>query len=326
MKTIDVAALGEILIDFTYADKNEQGAALFAQNPGGAPANVCVQVSRLNGKSAFAGKVGTDMHGDLLRETLKNEGISTKNMISDPDTFTTLAFVSVTPEGERKFSFARKPGADTRITFEELDKDEIKATKIFHIGSLSLTHEPARECTHKAIDLAKENGALISYDPNYRDSLWPNEEIAVEQMRTLISKADLMKISDEETALLTDLPDPEAAAKALVAQGVKMAVVTLGKDGALAVNANGTARAHGYSLKVADTNGAGDSFWGAMLTQVSRLNKPLDDLSVEEMSAMLLNANACAALTVTKHGAIPAMPSSDQVNAFLVEQNEREAF
>ncbi len=326
MKTIDVAALGEILIDFTYANKNEQGAALFAQNPGGAPANVCVQVSRLNGKSAFAGKVGMDMHGDLLRETLENEGISTKNMIADPECFTTLAFVSVNEDGERQFSFARKPGADTRITFEELDKNEIINARIFHIGSLSLTHEPARECTHQAIALAKDHGALISYDPNYRASLWPDEQTAIEQMRSLIGSADLMKISDEETELLTGIADPEEAAKALVAQGVKMAMVTLGKDGALAVNANGCARAHGFSLPVADTNGAGDSFWGAMLTQVARLEKPLESLTLDEMSRMLLNANACAALTVTKHGAIPAMPKAEDVNAFLLKQNELSAF
>lgn len=325
-KTVDIAALGEILIDFTFDGNNRHGAALFAQNPGGAPGNVCVQAARLGAKTAFAGKVGEDLHGRLLRSVLDDEGVSTHNLISDPDAFTTLAFVQVREDGEREFSFARKPGADTRLCFEELDIEEIRSAKIFHIGSLSLTDDPIRTTTYKAVEIAKEAGALISYDPNYRASLWPDETTAIQAMRSLIPSADLMKISDEETKLLTDLEDPRQAAAALVDQGVSLVFVTLGKDGALCCSKKGIVQAAGFPGKLADTNGAGDSFWGGVLDQIARANKALEEFELDELERIVRNANACAALTVRRPGAIPALPAADEVNSFLAEQGLDKAF
>lgn len=316
----DVAAFGEILIDFTHTNPGEEGPALFAQNPGGAPGNVCVAVSRLGGTSSFLGKVGTDMHGDLLRKTLEDEGVSVKGLISDDDAFTTLAFVSVDDSGERSFSFARKPGADTLMRADELDRDEIADASIFHVGSLSLTHEPARTATLEALKLAKEAGDIISYDPNYRASLWPDQETAVKAMRSLIPYADLMKISDEETDLLTDFKDPEEAARSLIDQGVKVAAVTLGSEGSLVANKEGIRKVAGFKSKVADTNGAGDSFWGTLLFEIARSGKKPEDLTLDELEDMIRFANAAAAVTVTSHGAIPAMPTYEQVKERLEKE------
>ena len=228
----DVTALGEVLIDFTPCGTSQGGQALFEQNPGGAPANVLAALCNLGFQTAFIGKVGDDMHGALLKDTLDKAGIDTTGLIVDDSVFTTLAFVSL-QNGERNFSFARKPGADTQLRPEEVKEEIVKNTKIFHCGSLSLTDEPARSATFHAVKMAKEAGALISYDPNYRAPLWNSVEEAKEQMRSMIPYADIMKISDEETALLTDYSDPKEAAQALLDQGVACVVVTLGKDGAL---------------------------------------------------------------------------------------------
>ena len=228
----DVTALGEVLIDFTPCGVSEAGMALFEQNPGGAPANVLAAVSNLGQKPAFIGKVGDDMHGALLKDTLDRIGVDTSGMVVDPNYFTTLAFVSL-KNGERSFSFARKPGADTQLTSEEINLDVVRNTKIFHCGSLSLTDEPARSATFFAVKEAKEAGAVISYDPNYRALLWKSEEEAVKHMRSMIPYADIMKISDEETVLLSGKSDPKEAAEVLLNQGVDCVIVTLGKDGAL---------------------------------------------------------------------------------------------
>lgn len=313
----ELTAFGEILIDFTHSNPGEDGPALFAQNPGGAPGNVCVAINRLGGKSAFLGKVGEDMHGDLLRRTLEKENVSTKGLLNDPDSFTTLAFVSVDENGERSFSFARKPGADTRMAAEEIDLDEIRDGKIFHVGSLSLTHEPARSATIHALKSAQDFGKMISYDPNYRASLWNSEEEAIEAMRSLIPYAQIMKISDEETALLTGKADPKEAAQELIRQGVQIAAVTLGADGALIANKEGSRIVPGFRSEVADTNGAGDSFWGTMLYQIGVSGKKPEELTLDELAEMTRFANAAAALTCTKHGAIPALPTKKEVEDFL---------
>lgn len=319
----DAAAFGEILIDFTDVGVNDRGIRLFAQNPGGAPGNVCVAMNRLGAKTAFLGKVGKDMHGALLKDTLDQEGVSTKGMVEDDSYFTTLAFVSVNPDGEREFSFARKPGADTQMRFEEMDLDEIDNAKIFHVGSLSLTDEPSKTATLKALAHAREKGIIISYDPNYRASLWPDEASAVEGMRSLIPFADVMKISDEETSLLTDHPEPEEAAKALLEKGVKIAAITLGADGALVASKEGSIRVPGFKPEtIGDTNGAGDSFWGAFLYCLSKADKPIEEISLEELKNNTRFANAVAACTVAKPGAIPAMPTMEEVQVFMDEYSE----
>ena len=199
----DITTFGEILIDFTSQGKNEDGQMLYARNPGGAPANVAVAAGRLGAHTAFIGKAGNDMQGKFLRSVLEKENVDIKGMLMDDKYFTTLAFVEVSESGERTFAFARKPGADTKIQKEELDIDILDQTYIFHVGSLSLTEQPARDTTFYAVKRAKNKGSIISYDPNYRASLWENEETAIENMRSLIPYVDIMKISDEEIELLT---------------------------------------------------------------------------------------------------------------------------
>lgn len=231
-KAYDLVALGEILIDFTQEGVTASGQKIFVQHAGGAPANVLVAASKLGSKTAFLGKVGTDAHGRFLKTTLEAEGVETKGLILDSNFFTTLAFVELDESGERTFSFARKPGADTQIQKEELPLEILKQSRIFHVGSLSLTHQPSYETTFYAVKYAKEHGAMISYDPNYRASLWESEEIAKEVMRQMIPYTDIMKISEVEMELLTDQSTPEAAATCLINQGVQIVLITLGKDGA----------------------------------------------------------------------------------------------
>ena len=192
----DVTALGEILIDFTPCGKSEAGQRVFEQNPGGAPANVLACLNKCGKKTAFIGKVGNDMHGQFLVDVLNDSGICTDGVVVDDSVFTTLAFVALSDSGERSFSFARKPGADTCLTQEELKEEIIRDSKVFHIGSLSLTAEPSKGTTFKALEIAKETGCIISYDPNYRAPLWDNSEAAIEGMRSVVSYVDVMNISD----------------------------------------------------------------------------------------------------------------------------------
>ncbi len=308
----DVTALGEVLIDFTPYGKSEAGMSLFEQNPGGAPANVLAAVSNLGLKPAFIGKVGDDMHGALLKETLEKIHVDTTGLIVDPDYFTTLAFVSLV-NGERSFSFARKPGADTQLRKEEVNLDVLKQTKIFHCGSLSLTDEPARSATFYAVEQAKAAGAVISYDPNYRPLLWKSEEEAIHHMRSMVPYADIMKISDEETKLLSGIEDPVGAAKALLSQGVSCVIVTLGKDGALLKTKDIQVQVKGKDRQAVDTTGAGDSFWGGLLSRLALYNVKPGDITKEQAVEYLTFANAVAGLCVEKRGAIPAMPTLEQV-------------
>ena len=308
----DVTALGEVLIDFTPCGVSEAGMALFEQNPGGAPANVLTAVSNLGQKPAFIGKVGDDMHGALLKDTLDRIGVDTSGMVVDPNYFTTLAFVSL-KNGERSFSFARKPGADTQLTSEEINLDVVRNTKIFHCGSLSLTDEPARSATFFAVKEAKAAGAVISYDPNYRALLWKSEEEAVKYMRSMIPYADIMKISDEETVLLSGKSDPKEAAEVLLDQGVDCVIVTLGKDGALLKTKQVEVQVKGKDRKPVDTTGAGDSFWGGILSRLALNNVKPADLTAAQAEEYLKFANAVAGLCVEKRGAIPAMPTLEQV-------------
>lgn len=309
----DVTVLGELLIDFTPSGVSEAGMRIFEQNPGGAVANVAAAVAKLGRKAAFIGKVGQDMHGLFLKETLEQAGISTAGMLVDPDVFTTLAFVSLSPSGEREFAFARKPGADTCLKAEEVDLEIVKNSKIFHVGSLSVTDEPCRSATFHALEEAKKAGAVISYDPNYRALLWKSKEAAMEGMRSVLPYVDVMKLSDEETALLTDQEAPEDAAKALIEKGLSLVAVTLGKDGAYIRTKEGGAVVPGFASQVADTTGAGDSFWGGFLYQLILSGKKPCEVTLEEAKQFARFGNAVASLCVEKRGAIPAMPAMEQV-------------
>ena len=314
---IDVTALGEILIDFTPCGMSEAGQRVFEQNPGGAPANVLACLNKCGKKTAFIGKVGDDMHGKFLVDVLKNSDICTDGVVVDDSVFTTLAFVALSETGERSFSFARKPGADTCLRQDELNEELIRDSKVFHIGSLSLTAEPAKGTTFKALEIAKEAGCIISYDPNYRAPLWDSKEAAVEGMRSVVSYVDVMKISDEETALLTDIAEPEGAAKALVAQGVSVVAVTLGADGALVCMKEGSTVVPGFKANMVDTTGAGDSFWGGFLKCLLESGKRPEELTLDEVAAFAKYGNAVASLCVEKRGAIPAMPVVEEVEERL---------
>ena len=266
----DITTFGEILIDFTWQGVNEEGQAVFAQNPGGAPANVAVAAAKLGARTAFLGKAGKDMHGEFLKEVLKKENVKTDGMILDQ-------------------------------------------TKIFHAGSLSLTDQPARDTTFYAVKRAKKNGSMISYDPNYRASLWKNEETAKEQMRSLIPYVDIMKISDEETELLTGKEKPEEAAEILFQKGVKIIAVTLGSEGAYLYCKEGGIQIPGFASRAVDTNGAGDSFWGGFLYCISKAGKSPEMFGIEELKEYVRFGNAVASLCVEKKGAIPAMPTLEEV-------------
>lgn len=315
----EITALGESLIDFTPSGTSEAGMRIFEQNPGGAPANALAVFAKFGEKAAFIGKVGNDMHGLFLKETMEKAGIDTKGMIVSDKVFTTLAFVSLNEQGEREFSFARKPGADTCLMEQEVNVDIIKDSKILHIGSLSLTDEPCRSATFYALQQAKDAGKIISYDPNYRALLWESVESAIAGMRSPLDYVDVMKISDEETKLLTDIEDPEGAAKALLAKGVSLVAVTLGKDGAYVCTKEGGAVVPGFESKVVDTTGAGDSFWGGFLYQLAKSGKRPEEVTLEEAKTFARFGNAVASLCVEKRGGIPAMPTMEQVTERLSE-------
>lgn len=235
-KEYDIVAMGELLIDFTPAGVSETGMCLYERNPGGAPVNMLTAAAKTGLRTAFIGKVGNDMHGKFLIEAVENQNINSDGIILDDNVFTTLAFVNLTKDGERSFAFARKPGADTMIGYKEVDTDLLQNTKVFHVGSLSLTDEPARSTTFQAVKCAKNAGAVISYDPNYREPLWNNEKTAIERMRSMLPFADMIKLSDEETALLTPYENPDEAANYLLDHGIKIVAVTLGKEGVLICN------------------------------------------------------------------------------------------
>jgi fructokinase len=312
---MDVTALGELLIDFTPHGLSESGMRTFEQNPGGAPANVLCALSNLGLNTAFIGKVGKDIHGDFLRKTLDDKGISTNGLVSDAEVFTTLAFVNLSETGERSFSFSRNPGADTRLKPEELQKDVLQNTNVFHFGSLSLTQQPARSATLEAIKIAKAYGAIISYDPNYRELLWNSKDEAILRMRSVLDQVDVIKISEEETELLTGYKSPEEASFALLDMGIPCVVVTLGKEGALIRTKDLIQRVKGISCQVVDTTGAGDAFWGGFLYKLVKSGEQPNELTMQTATDALRFANVVAALCVQGRGAIPSMPNLETVIA-----------
>ena len=316
-KEVDIVALGELLIDFTEAGYGASGMKLFEQNPGGAPANLLTVVSHMGFKTSFIGKVGNDMHGLFLKRTLEQEGIGTDSLIVDDSVFTTLAFVEIDKNGERNFSFARKPGADTQLKAEELNQELLKNCKIFHFGSLSLTDDSAKKATQEAVRIAGDAGAVISYDPNYRASLWPDPAAAVAAMKSMIPMVDVMKVSDEESLLLTGESDYESAADVLLSMGPQLVAITLGADGVLIATKEDKKVVSGYQVDTVDTTGAGDSFWGGFLSGFLTLNKNLDELSWDEICACAQQGNAVAALCVQKRGGIPALPAKEEVEKLL---------
>ncbi len=321
---IDIVAIGELLIDFTYNGRSENGTRLFEQNPGGAPANMLCAASNLGLSTAFIGKVGRDMHGDYLRSVLEEKGVDTIGLISAEDVFTTLAFVELSETGERKFSFARKPGADTCLSVCDVKFELTERCKIFHFGSLSLTNEPSRSATIEAVKAAKNAGAIISYDPNYRAPLWKSENEAAEVMQSVLSFADIVKISEEEVELITGESSLESAACALFQKGISCAVITLGKNGAYTAvkGSSSLVPILDPDVPVVDTTGAGDAFWGGFLYKLAVSGLRPDDLSEVQLKDFTGFANAVASLCIQKRGGIPAMPTISMVEDFLDRKGE----
>lgn len=297
----------------THIDEN--GIPHFAANPGGAPANVAVAAAKLGIEAGFIGCVGDDAYGRLLRDTLTRFGVSTDGLQVTGKANTTLAIVTVDPAGERSFSFYRKPGADTMIDAAEAIR-AARGTGILHFGSVSLTDPVCRDAVITAVQAAKNDGALITYDPNYRAALWEHEDAAVLQMRAVLPLCDIVKISDEETTLLCGVKAPEEALDKLMALGVRLAVVTLGPDGAMWRCGDLQGRAPGCPVKVADTNGAGDTFFGAFLSRIAA-HGGLDGLTADQINAFVRFANKAASITTSRRGAIPAMPTLQEVQEGL---------
>ncbi|MBR3126536.1 MAG: carbohydrate kinase [Mogibacterium sp.] len=305
----DIITLGELLIDLTQRGSDENGNGEFTAYPGGAPANVAVAASRLGASTGFIGKVGDDAFGRSLADTLKKDNVDISGLFYDDYQPTTMAIVSVDESGERDFSFYRKPGADTQLTVDEaVGALAADLPKILHVGSLSMTTSPGKEACEEAVKYAKENGSVISYDPNYRAALWDSEEHAIEMMKVLLPFADILKVSDEEMVMLTGTDDFEEGSRVLAEYGCGLVMVTLGSDGVFVRMGSHTATVPGFSVEVADTNGAGDTFLGAMLMQIAKGVAGSEDVWTQ-MLGMVRYANKAASLTCSRHGAIPAMPS-----------------
>ena len=309
----DVVALGELLIDFAAKSTDAAGYPTMAANPGGAPGNFLAALNAYGKKTAFLGKVGDDAFGHLLLCTLNQAGIETKGIQVDPTVFTTLAFVTFDESGDRSFSFARKPGADTQLKWEEVDKSIIDEAKVFHFGTLSLTDEPVRTTTQRCVAYAKEKGKLITCDPNLRKPLWPSEEAAKEQIAWSLNQADVVKISDEEVEFLWNCTPEEGADKLLTECGVSLAMVTLGPNGCLLKTANACFRTPSPKVHPIDTTGAGDIFGGSAVSRLLELDKPIGDLTEADLAYIAKFAAAAASLSTESMGGIPSIPKKETV-------------
>lgn len=312
----DITTVGEILIDLTQTGISDNGIPIYTANPGGAPANVAVAASKLGAKTAFIGKVGNDSFGRFLCDTLKKYNVSTDGVITDKSANTTLAVVSVNENGERSFAFYRKNSADTLLSEYEIIDLHLSNMHILHFGSVSLTAEPSRTATISAVKRAKSFGAVISYDPNYRESLWSSLDEAVEQMKKPLDLVDILKVSDEELPLISGKTDVEDGAKYLCDKyNIKLVLVTLGARGAYYRFKDCAGIVDGVSVTVADTNGAGDTFFGAFLSRMAYMEKyNPSDLTEDEIKDMLAFSNNAAAITTSRSGAIPAMPTIGEID------------
>jgi fructokinase len=315
----DVCALGELLIDFTPIGSSKNGNPLFERNPGGAPANVLTALAKLNKKTAFLGKVGDDQFGHFLEGELNEQGIDTTGLRFSKDVPTTLAFVHLDERGDRSFSFYRNPGADITLTSQELMKDVIRKSRIFHFGSLSLTHEPVRSATFEALKVAKENHILVSYDPNLRPALWSSLEEAKEQILKGLEFADIMKISAEELEILTQSRSLEEGTKHLCEKyNVSLLLVTMGEKGCYYRVGGHTGYKNGFKTATIDTTGAGDAFFGGILYKLLEQGLHLHELTSKDMEQITAFANGLAALSTTRLGGIPSMPTLKEVEEFLI--------
>lgn len=306
-----IVTIGEILIDLTQTGFNQQNIPMYAANPGGAPANVAVAASRLGADTAFVGMVGSDGFGSYLAQVLEDNQVNTQGLRVGQGA-TTLAVVSVSAQGERSFQFMR--GADADLTADQVDRDLVAGAGIVHFGSVSLTADPARTATLRAVEEAKAQGVTVSYDPNYRAALWESQDQAVEWMRRPLPMVDILKLSDEEMELLSGYNAPQKCSQAMEEKGISLVLITLGSEGVFYRFRGHTGVVPGVATQVADTNGAGDTFFGAVLSRLSRRTQgALDGLTKEELEDILAFANRAASVTCSRSGAIPAMPTLEEL-------------
>ena len=320
MKTFDVVALGELLVDFTENGLSAQGNPLLEANPGGAPCNVLSMLQNLGKKTAFIGKVGADALGQMLIQAVRNQGINTDNLLVDDTVHTTLAFVHTDKDGDRSFSFYRNPGADMMLRWDEVHEDMLADTKIFHFGTLSMTDEHIEKVTKKAVEKAKSEDVLISFDPNLRPPLWKNLEDAGRHMWYGISQCDILKISDDEIAFLTGTDDIERGIEIILAKSHPTLVcATMGKNGSKAFY-NGKSVFCEPFLRddTIETTGAGDTFMACVLNAV--LEKGLEALSAKDLFEMLQFANAAASIVTTRKGALRVMPEHEGITALIKDK------
>ena len=321
-KLYDVTALGELLIDFTENGTSSEGNPLMEANPGGAPCNVLAMLERLGKKTAFIGKVGKDMFGEQLKAAVEEVGIDTRNLIMDETVHTTLAFVHTYPDGDRDFSFYRDPGADMMLTKDEVQKDLIENSRIFHFGTLSSTHEGVREATRHAIDLAKEAGCIITFDPNLRPPLWKSLEDARKEIEYGMTKCDVLKISDNEVEFLFGTSDYDKGA-ALIREKyhIPLVLITMGKDGSRAYYKDLRVEAAPFLQEnTIETTGAGDTFCASALNYV--LEHGLENLTEDNLMELLTFANAAASLITTRKGALRVMPDRQEVLDFIASRQQ----
>ena len=317
-KAFDVVALGELLIDFTENGLSEQGNVLFEANPGGAPCNVLAMLKKLGRSCAFVGKVGDDMFGRQLKAVAEDVGICMDHLTVDRDARTTLAFVKKLPNGDRDFSFFRNPGADMTLMEDEIPADVIANCRIFHFGSLSMTHEGVRRATRKAVEAAKKGGALLSFDPNLRPPLWADLEEARAQIGWGLEQCDILKIADNELEFMTGETDFDKGAAILQEKypNIRLLNVTAGPDGSYSYYGGGRVFEPACRLGgVIETTGAGDTFCACTLNFV--LDHGLEGLTADSLAGMLRFANAAAYLVTTRKGAIRSMPEREQVVELL---------
>lgn len=317
-KIYDVTALGEMLIDFAVNGASDQGNQLFEACPGGAPCNVLAMLNKLERKTAFIGKVGEDQFGKLLKDTIDTLGIETKGLVLDKDVHTTLAFVHTFPDGDREFSFYRKPGADMMLGEDEVDYDLIRQSKVFHFGTLSMTDEPIKSATKKALEVAKEAGCLITFDPNLRPPLWDSLDDAKAQMEYGFERCDVLKISDNEIQFVSGMEDYDDGIHYLQEKyQIPLIFLTMGKEGSRAYYKDLRVEQPGFKVKAIETTGAGDTFCGCAINGV--LTYGLDGLDEEKLKEILTYANAGAALITMKKGAIRSMPEPENIKELIGE-------
>ena len=319
-KQFDVVTLGELLIDFTENGISDQGNQLFEANPGGAPCYVLAMLTKLGKKTAFIGKVGNDMFGRRLKDSLEEVGIDTRNLVMDEEVHTTLAFVHTFEDGDRDFSFYRNPGADMMLTKEEVQDELIKSSRIFHFGTLSSTHEGVREATRHAIQVAKENGLIVTFDPNLREPLWKNLDDAKAEIEYGMSQCDVLKISDNEVEFMTGTNDYTAGvAKIRERFDIPLILVTMGKEGSRAYYDSRIVEAAPFLQEnTIETTGAGDTFCASILNYV--LEHGLENLTDEQLLEMITFANAGASLITTRKGALRVMPEKQEVLDFIASR------